>query len=86
MNDNELGQTHLVQHEIDTGDMLPIKLAPHRLAPGKITVVKKAIEELLAQNILSNSPYSAPIVLVNKTDGSNQMCTDFRRLNEVTKE
>ena len=31
MNDNELGQTHLVQHEIDTGDTLPIKLAPHRL-------------------------------------------------------
>ena len=27
MNDNELGQTHLVQHEIDTGDTLPIKLA-----------------------------------------------------------
>ena len=31
MNDNELGQLHLVQHEIDTGDTLPIKLAPHRL-------------------------------------------------------
>ena len=33
MNDNELGQTHLVQHEIITGDTLPIKLATHRLAP-----------------------------------------------------
>ena len=39
INDDELGQTHLVQHEIDTGDTLPIKLAPHRLAPEKITVV-----------------------------------------------
>ena len=87
MNDNELGQTHLVQHEIDTGDTLPIKLAPHRLAPGKITVVKKEIEDMLARNIIrpSNSPYSAPIVLVTKKDGSNRMCTDFRRLNEVTK-
>ena len=87
MNDNELGQTHLVQHEIDTGDALPIKLAPHRLAPDKITVVKKEIEEMLARIIIrrSNSPYSAPIVLVTQKDGSNPMCTDFRRLNEVTK-
>ena len=87
MNDNELGQKHLDQHEIDIGDTLPIKLAPHRLAPGKITVVKKEIEDMLARNIIrpSNSPYSALIVLVTKKDGSNRMCTDFRRLNEVTK-
>ena len=87
MNDNELGRTQLVQHEIDTGDTLPIKLAPHRLAPGKITVVKKEIEDMLARNINrpSNSPYSAPIVLVTSKDRSNRMCTVFRRLNEVTK-
>ena len=84
--DNELGQTHLVQHEIDTGDTLPVKLARHRLAPGKIILVKKEIEDMLAQNIIRrpNSPYSA-IVLVTKKDGSNRMCTDFRRLNEVIK-
>ena len=72
MNDSELGQTHLIQHEIDTSDTLPIKLAPHRLAPGKITVVKKEIEDMLARNINrpSNSPYSAPIVLVTKKDGA----------------
>ena len=83
MSDNELGQSQLVQHETDTGDMLPIKLAPDRLAPGKITVVKKEIEDMLARNIIrpSNSKYSAPIVLVTKKDGSNRMCADFRRLN-----
>ena len=61
MNDIELGQTHLVQHEIYTGHPLPIKLAPHRFAPGKITVVKKEIEDMLARNIIrpSNSPYSS---------------------------
>ena len=88
MNDSEIGQTHLVHREIDTGDTLPIKLAPHRLSPGKITVVKKEIEDImLAQNIIrpSNSPYSAPIVLVTKKNGSYRMCTDFRRLNEGTK-
>ena len=56
MNDNELGQTHLVQLEIDTFDTLPIKLAHHRLAPGKITVVKKETEDMLAPSskIFSN--------------------------------
>ena len=84
---DELGQTHLNQHEIDTGDTLPIKLAPHRLAPGQITVVKKEIEDMLARYIIrpSNSPCSSPIVLVTQKNGSNRMCTDFRRLNEVTK-
>ena len=52
MNDNELGQTHLVQQEIDTGDTLPIKLAPHRLKIGKTTVVKKEIVDMLARNII----------------------------------
>ena len=87
MNENELGQTHLVQYEIGTGETLPIKLTSHRLAPGKIIVVKKEIEDMVARNIIrpSNSPCSAPIVLVTKKDGSNRMCTDFRRLNEVTK-
>ena len=42
---------------------------------------------MLSRKIIrpSNSPYSAPIILVTKKDGSNRMCTDFRRLNEVTK-
>ena len=73
LNDNELRQKPLVQHEIDAGDTLPIKLAPHRLAPGKITVVKKEIEDMLSRNIIrpSNGPYSAPILLVTKKDGSN---------------
>ena len=81
---NELGQAHMVQQEIDTGDTLPIKLAHHRLAPGKITLVKKEIEDMLTRNNIRPSN-SAPIVLVNKKEGSNRMCTDFRQLTEVKK-
>ena len=33
----------------------------------------------------SNSEWSSPCILVLKPDGSFQFCTDFRKLNAVTK-
>ena len=32
----------------------------------------------------STSPYSSPIVMVKKKDGSNRVCVDFRKLNKIT--
>ena len=79
LNDGELCQTRLMEHEIDTGDAGPIKLSLYRLAPGKISVVKQEVDDMLSRNIArsSKSPYKAPIVLVTKKDGSNRMCVHF---------
>ena len=87
LNDAELGQTRLVEHEIDTVDAGPIKLSPYRLAPGKMAVVKQELDDMLSRNIIRpfKSPYSAPIVLVTKKDGSNILCVDFTKLNEVAR-
>jgi hypothetical protein len=48
--------------------------------------VKEALNEMLEQGHIqpSNSPWSSPVVLVNKQDESIRMCIDHRRLNEIT--
>lgn len=87
LRNEELGYTDLVHHEIDVGDSPPIKLRPYRMAPGKVTEVRKQIDDMLKRGIIreSNSPYSAPIVLVKKKDGTSRFCVDYRKLNSVTK-
>jgi len=33
----------------------------------------------------SVSPWSSPVVMVKKKDGSHKFCIDFRKVNKVTK-
>jgi hypothetical protein len=48
--------------------------------------LKKQIEELLEKGFIhpNSSPWGAPVLFVDKKDGSRRMCVDYRSLNEVT--
>jgi hypothetical protein len=64
----------------------PISKRPYRMDVKDLVELKKQIEELLEKGFIhpSLSPWGAPVLFVNKKDGSRRMCVDYRSLNEVT--
>ena len=85
-NDSEIGCTTTMNHTIDVGNSRPINQAPRRLAPTKANEVRKHVQDMLDSDVVepSNSPWSSPVVLVAKSDGSTRFCVDYRKLNAVT--
>jgi hypothetical protein len=49
-------------------------------------VIKAVVEKMLQLKVIepSSSPYSAPVVIARKRDGTNRFCIDFRKLNNIT--
>ncbi|BHF83527.1 hypothetical protein SprV_0902667000 [Sparganum proliferum] len=81
------GRTNVTQHCIDTGDSKPIRIPPRRLPIFYQKELDALISDMLSRKIIrpSHSPWSSPIVLVRKKDGTMRLCVDYRKLNAVTK-
>ena len=74
-----------VQHRIPTTGP-PIRQPVRRLPEALKGVVNSDTQKMLAQKVIrrSTSPWSSPVVLVRKKDGSWRFCIDYRGLNSVT--
>ena len=74
------------EHRIETGDKLPVALPIRRIAWVERDKIKDEVRKMKEQNVIvdSASPWSSPLVLVRKKDGSVRFCIDYRKLNEIT--
>ena len=81
------GKTTCACHDVDVGNARPIKQHAYRVNPTKLAALRKEVWYMLQNGIVkpSQSQWSSPCVLVPKADGSYWLCTDYRRVNAVTK-
>ena len=86
VNDSELGETNLVEHDIDTGNAKPVRTFPRRLPYALRKELEEELDKLLAIGCIeqSTSPYASGLVLVRKKDGSLRVCVDYRQVNKDT--
>ena len=87
LEEGERGETGIVQFENDTGDAPPQKQPPRRMPFVVRQEVAKQLKQMQKAGVVqpSCSPWSSPVVMVRKQDGSNRFCVDYRGLNAVTK-
>jgi hypothetical protein len=64
----------------------PIFKRAYRVSGPELVELKKQIDELSEKGYIwpSTSPWAAPVLFVEKKDGTRRMCIDYRALNEVT--
>ena len=88
LNPNKPTTTTVVQHQIDSGNHKPIKFKPYQIPRAWDDQVKKMIQDMEKNGIISptaTSPWGSPVVIVKKKDGSLRFCVDYRKLNAITK-
>lgn len=80
-------QTTVLSHDVDVGDNAPIKQHAYRVNPTKRALFKKEVDYLLDNGLAvpSCSSWSSPCILVPKACGGQRFCTDYRKVNSVTK-
>ena len=73
MNKDQLYKTDMLQHRIYTGDAPPIRQQFCRIYPQKKQELWALLVEMLSKEIIQplSSPWSSPVVLVKKKDGTS---------------
>ena len=87
LDEDERGETDLVEMEIRTGDAPPKRVPARRMPLVVRQEVSRQLRTMQEAGVIqpSNSPWASPIVMVRKKDGSHRFCVDYRELNSVTK-
>ncbi|XP_076056339.1 uncharacterized protein LOC143034289 [Oratosquilla oratoria] len=82
------GLCNVFQHNIQLKDtnQVPIRQRSYPLNPEKTEILKKEVQYLLDNGLAepSHSPWASPCLLLPKADNTFRMCTDYRKINNVT--
>ena len=84
---HELGCFTDAKHRIELTDRTPIKQKYRRIPPHLFEAVKTEIQKMLENGVIrpSISPYSSPLSIAIKKDGTPRICLDLRKINNITK-
>jgi predicted aspartyl protease len=76
-----------IHHVINTGTHPPINAKPYFKTIEQRKNIQQEVDKMLKAGIIipSNSPWSSPVVLLTKPDGSFRFIIDYRKLNAITK-
>lgn len=79
--------TNVLEHDIDVGDHRPVKQNAYCINPVKREIMQKETQYLIEHGLAvpSSSPWCSPCLLVPKSDGTSRFCTDYRKVNQLTK-
>ncbi|KAK1645995.1 hypothetical protein QYE76_063800 [Lolium multiflorum] len=58
----------------------------YNMNPTELVELKKQLDDMLEKGLIqpSASPWRSPVLFVDKKDGATRLCTDYRKLNDVT--
>lgn len=76
--------TNLVVQKINITQSEPVRVKPYPVPFH--TEKTEEVQKMLQLKVIEppSSPYSAPVVIARKKDGTNRFCIEYRRLNSDT--